>query len=176
MLIVTDEMKKGPEENEKNVPIAISVKDVVISYRMLRKMSIQRSILSFAGKDKTPNRFVAVKGVSFDVPQGEIVGLIGKNGSGKSTTLRAIAGILSPDSGSIDLHGNTISLLSIGVGFKPMLTGRENIILSGMLLGFSEKLQKWKIVVHKHIWEFFTKKGKVLLWIRRRQPNGSRKH
>lgn len=139
MLIVTEELKKGPEGNEQNVPIAISVKDVVISYRMLRKMSIQRSILSFAGKDKTPNRFVAVKGVSFDVPQGEIVGLIGKNGSGKSTTLRAIAGILSPDSGSIDLHGNTISLLSIGVGFKPMLTGRENIILSGMLLGFSEK-------------------------------------
>jgi ABC-type polysaccharide/polyol phosphate transport system ATPase subunit len=73
------------------------------------------------------------------VPQGEIVGLIGKNGSGKSTTLKAIAGILSPDSGSIDLHGNSISLLSIGVGFKPLLTGRENIILSGMLLGFSEK-------------------------------------
>ena len=127
------------EEANKQVPIAISVKDLVISYRMMRKMSVQRSILSFTQKDKAANRFVAVKGVSFDVPQGEIVGLIGKNGSGKSTTLRAIAGILSPDSGSIDLHGNTISLLSIGVGFKPLLTGRENIILSGMLLGFSEK-------------------------------------
>lgn len=72
------------------------------------------------------------------MPKGEILGIVGKNGSGKSTMLRAIAGIFSPDSGTIDLKGNSVSLLSIGVGFQPKLTGRENIVLSGMLLGFSE--------------------------------------
>lgn len=64
---------------------------------------------------------------------------MGKNGSGKSTILNAVAGIFAPNSGTIDLHGHSVSLLSIGVGFQRELSGRENIILSGMLLGFSEK-------------------------------------
>lgn len=79
------------------------------------------------------------------MPKGEILGIVGKNGSGKSTMLRAIAGIFSPDSGTIDLKGNSVSLLSIGVGFQPKLTGRENIVLSGMLLGFSEEQVREKM-------------------------------
>ena len=71
--------------------------------------------------------------------KGEILGIVGKNGSGKSTLLKAIAGIFSPDEGSIDLETDSVSLLSIGVGFQKQLSGRENIILSGMLLGFSEQ-------------------------------------
>ena len=71
--------------------------------------------------------------------RGQILGITGKNGSGKSTMLRAIAGIFSADSGEIDLHGHSISLLAIGVGFKNELSGRENIILSGMLLGFTKE-------------------------------------
>ena len=71
--------------------------------------------------------------------KGEIMGIVGKNGSGKSTLLRAIAGIFSADSGSIELETDSVSLLSIGVGFQKKLSGRENIILSGMLLGFSEQ-------------------------------------
>ena len=67
------------------------------------------------------------------------MGIVGKNGSGKSTLLRAIAGIFSADSGSIELESDSVSLLSIGVGFQKKLSGRENIILSGMLLGFSEQ-------------------------------------
>ena len=82
--------------------------------------------------------FEALHGVSFNVKPGEIVGIIGKNGSGKSTMLRAIGGIFSADEGTIDLHGHSISLLSIGVGFQKKLTGRENIVLSGMVLGFEE--------------------------------------
>lgn len=116
---------------------AIEVKDLVISYRNLKKTSLKQSLLSF--KRKKPDNFVAVKGISFYVREGEILGIIGKNGSGKSTTLNALAGIFSPDSGNINLNGHTISLLSIGVGFQREMTGRENIILSGMLLGFSEK-------------------------------------
>lgn len=121
---------------------AISVKDVKIRYRMLNKVSFFRALMSPNKFTKT-EYFEAVKGVSFEVPKGQILGIVGKNGSGKSTLLRAIAGIFSPDEGEIDLHGNSISLLSIGVGFQNSLTGRENIYLSGMLLGFSrEKIEE----------------------------------
>lgn len=121
---------------------AIEVKDLVISYKNLKKMSIKQSLLHF--RRKKAEDFVAVKGVSFYVREGEILGIIGKNGSGKSTMLNSLAGIFSPDSGTIDLHGHSISLLSIGVGFQKEMTGRENILLSGMLLGFSEEQIKSK--------------------------------
>lgn len=129
--------------------IAITVKDLHISYRGLKKFSVKRSLLK--GKKNSIEIFEAVKGITFDVEKGKILGFIGKNGSGKSTTLRALAGIFSPDKGSIDLHGNTVSLLSIGVGFQPKLTGYENIYLSGMLLGFTEDEIKAK---EKEIIEF----------------------
>ncbi len=116
---------------------AIEVENLKIRYRCLQKMSIKKSLLSM--KKSNVEVFEAVKGVSFKVPQGEIMGIVGKNGSGKSTMLRAIAGIFSPDEGRIDLHGKSISLLSIGVGFQKKLSGRENIYLSGMLLGFTEE-------------------------------------
>ena len=116
---------------------AIEVTDLVISYQNLKKTSIKKNLLQF--NRQKADRFIAVKGISFYVREGEILGIIGKNGSGKSTTLNALAGIFSPDSGTIDLKGHSISLLSIGVGFQREMTGRENIILSGMLLGFSEE-------------------------------------
>ncbi len=122
---------------------AIDVRDLKISYRVLKSFSIKRSLLKL--KKSEVEVFEAVKGVSFSVPEGEIMGIVGKNGSGKSTMLRAIAGIFSPDSGEIDLHGHSVSLLSIGVGFQKALTGRENIILSGMLLGFSEEQVRAKM-------------------------------
>ena len=116
--------------------IVIDVKDLKISYRCLKAYSIKKSLMQF--KKSKVQVYEAVRGVTFQVPRGEILGVVGKNGSGKSTMLRAIAGIFSPDSGQIDLHGNSVSLLSIGVGFQRKLSGRENILLSGMLLGFSE--------------------------------------
>ncbi len=121
---------------------AISVKDVKIRYRYLKKISLMKAMFSLKKFAKT-EYFEAVKGVSFEVEKGQILGIVGKNGSGKSTLLRAIAGIFSPDEGSIDLHGHSVSLLSIGVGFTPALTGRENIFLSGTLLGFNhEQIQE----------------------------------
>ena len=116
---------------------AIEVTDLKIRYKCLNRISIRKSLFSM--KKSEIDVFEAVKGVSFAVPRGEIMGIVGKNGSGKSTMLRAIAGIFSADEGTIDLHGHTVSLLSIGVGFQKKLTGRENIFLSGMLLGFSEQ-------------------------------------
>lgn len=134
---------------------AIEVKDLVISYQNLKKTSIKKTLLHL--KRQKPDRFVAVKGISFYVREGEILGIIGKNGSGKSTTLNALAGIFSPDSGSIDLNEHSISLLSIGVGFIREMTGRENITLSGMLLGFTEeqvKAKEQEIIDFAEIGEF----------------------
>lgn len=100
---------------EKKKEIAVTVKDLNIFYKDIKKFSLVKSGIKnlFNAKE-----FHAVKNVSFEIPKGQILGICVKNGSGKSTLLRAIAGIFSADSGTIDLHGNTISLLSIGVGFK----------------------------------------------------------
>lgn len=133
-------------KNKKN--IAITVKNLHIIYRELNKTSIRAS---WSKKKKKVEEFEALKGISFELEEGKILGIIGKNGSGKSTLLRAIAGIFSPDKGSINLHNNSVSLLSIGVGFNNKLTGYENIYLSGMLLGFSEDEIKEK---EKDIIEF----------------------
>lgn len=116
---------------------AIEVKDLCIQYKSIQAFSIKQNL--FSGKRCASQTIEAVKRVSFQVEKGEILGIVGKNGSGKSTLLRAIAGIFSPNSGTIDLHDNTVALLAIGVGFQKELSGRENIILSGMLLGFSEE-------------------------------------
>ena len=121
--------------------ITVTVKNLHVTYKSLKKTSIRASWKQIGHKAEL---FHALKGVSFEIEEGNILGIIGKNGSGKSTMLRAIAGIFSPDKGTIDLHGNTISLLSIGVGFNKKLTGKENIYLSGMLLGFTEEEIKKK--------------------------------
>lgn len=115
---------------------AVEVNDVHISYRILNNISIRSSLFHRRKRDEV---FEAVKGVTFSIEKGGILGIIGKNGSGKSTLLKSIAGVFSPNSGTIDIHGNSVSLMALGVGFKPMLTGRKNIVLSGLLLGFSEK-------------------------------------
>lgn len=116
--------------------LAVEVSDVSISYRILNNISIRSSLFHKKTRDEV---FEAVKGVSFAVEKGGILGIIGKNGSGKSTLLRSIAGVFSPNSGAIDLHGHSVSLMALGVGFKPLLTGRANIMLSGLLLGFKQR-------------------------------------
>lgn len=116
---------------------AIEVKDLKITYKCVKSLSMRKSF--FRLRKSKLEVYEALKGISFEVKKGEIMGIVGKNGSGKSTLLRAIAGIFSADSGSIELESDSVSLLSIGVGFQKKLSGRENIILSGMLLGFSEQ-------------------------------------
>ena len=155
-------MKKSNEKNQTNhKKIAISVNNLHVTYRGLKKTSIRSSWKNLGDKIE---KFEALKGISFEIEEGKILGIIGKNGSGKSTMLRAIAGIFSPDKGSINLHGNSISLLSIGVGFNKKLTGKENIYLSGMLLGFSEEEIKAKekdIIKFADIGDFINKPVKT---------------
>ena len=102
----------------------IELKNVGVRYR--RKAGFMRS-----------NAFWALHDVSFDVMQGETLGIIGRNGAGKSTLLRLLAGILAPDLGTVVSHTDRVSLLALQAGFIPALTGRENAMLSGILLGMT---------------------------------------
>lgn len=113
--------------------IVLDVNHVSIDYRDLSHMSLAKSLKK--GEVKRTNSVRAVNNVSFSVNRGEILGIVGSNGSGKTTLLRSIAGIFRPDEGTIDTHGNRVSLMAIGIGFNPNNTGRENILKSGMLLG-----------------------------------------
>ena len=88
--------------------------------------------------------FTALSHVSFQVEKGETLGLIGKNGAGKSTMLKVISGILKPTIGSVKVHGGVVPMLELGSGFDFDLTGRENIFLNGAILGYDEDFLKSK--------------------------------
>jgi lipopolysaccharide transport system ATP-binding protein len=95
------------------------------------------------------NRFEALKDISFKVHKGETLGIIGRNGAGKSTLLGLMAGVLKPSAGGITVKGRVAPLLELGSGFHPELTGRENIMLNGVLLGLTraEVLKKIKEII-----------------------------
>lgn len=119
----------------------IEVKDVSMRFRMAndRISSIKEfAIAKLTGKLEY-KEFEALKHVSFDVQRGEVVGLIGHNGAGKSTMLKVISGILKPTEGSVTVRGNIAPMLELGSGFDFDMTGRENIFLNGAILGYSEE-------------------------------------
>ncbi|MES2838453.1 MAG: ABC transporter ATP-binding protein [Bacteroidota bacterium] len=91
--------------------------------------------MDFWAKKKGKGDFWAIKDINFDVKEGEILGIIGKNGAGKSTLLKVLSKVTKPTSGKIKINGRIASLLEVGTGFHPELTGRENIFLNGAILG-----------------------------------------
>lgn len=90
-------------------------------------------------KEKPNNDFWALTDVSFEIRRGEVVGLIGSNGAGKSTMLKIVAGVLKPTKGKIEAYGNICPMIELGAGFDMDLTARENIFLNGAVMGYSKK-------------------------------------
>jgi ABC-type polysaccharide/polyol phosphate transport system ATPase subunit len=81
----------------------------------------------------------ALKSVSFEVPEGQVLGVVGANGAGKSTLMRTVAGILPPNSGRVEVHGRVSTLLALGVGFNRKMTGRQNVVLGGLAAGLTRE-------------------------------------
>ena len=103
-----------------------------------------------AGPRRDPHPFLwALRDVSFEVKQGEVVGIIGGNGAGKSTLLKVLSRITSPTEGQVEIHGRVGSLLEVGTGFHPELTGKDNIYLNGAILGMkkAEVDRKFKEII-----------------------------
>lgn len=125
---------------------AISVKNVVKTYKLYsNNMDRLKEALSLCANKRYSTEFNALNGVSFNVAKGDIVGIIGTNGSGKSTILKIICGILQPSSGNVEVDGHISALLELGAGFNMEYTGIENIRLNGMMQGLSYQQIEEKI-------------------------------
>jgi ABC-type polysaccharide/polyol phosphate transport system ATPase subunit len=124
---------------------AIEVRDVRKTYRRYGRRkhfgTLKSALLSGrAARDlKASEAFEALKGVSFDVASGKTFGIVGRNGSGKSTMLKLIAGIGKPTSGDVRVHGRVSALIELGAGFHPEISGRDNVFINGMMLGLSKR-------------------------------------
>ncbi|HAG57786.1 MAG TPA: teichoic acid ABC transporter ATP-binding protein [Ruminococcaceae bacterium] len=137
----------------------IEVKNVSMSFRISqdRIQSIKEYLVALIKGKLKYKDFWALRDVSFSVHPGEVLGIIGHNGAGKSTVLKVISGILKPTSGSVSVHGNIVPMLELGSGFDFDLTGRENIFLNGAILGYSRKFLNEKyddIVAFSELGEF----------------------
>ena len=119
--------------------LAIEVKDLQKVYKLYDKPSDRMKDAFGFGKKKSHKLHYALNGVSMDVYQGETVGIIGTNGSGKSTILKIITGVLNPTAGEVHVNGRISALLELGAGFNMEYNGIENVYLNGTMIGFSEK-------------------------------------
>jgi ABC-type polysaccharide/polyol phosphate transport system ATPase subunit len=117
---------------------AIEFNSVWKKFKKGRKLLLKEALLDIFKPGATTD-FWVLKDVSFAIEKGETVGIIGKNGSGKSTILKLIAGVLTPTKGEVKVNGTIAPLIELGAGFHPELSGRENIYLNGVILGLSVK-------------------------------------
>ena len=124
----------------------IEVNDVTMGFHMNtdRILSLKEFVTKGLSKKLKFEDFTALENISFVVKKGETLGLIGRNGAGKSTMLKVISGILKPTKGTVSIYGNVVPMLELGSGFDFDLTGKENIFLNGAILGYSEEFLKSK--------------------------------
>lgn len=132
---------------------AITVKNLHKSFRLPTEQAfgLKQTIFNRLRGIKGYKEQKVLKGLDFEIKQGEFLGIVGKNGSGKSTLLKILAGIYYPEKGDVTVNGTLVPFIELGVGFNPELTGRENVYMNGALLGFSnEEMDK----MYDDIWEF----------------------
>jgi teichoic acid transport system ATP-binding protein len=120
---------------------SISVEDVSVTYRTSfeKRPTLSETVKRLGRREKIVREIEALRGVSFEVEHGKVLGVVGANGAGKSTLVRTIAGILPPTSGRIEVNGRVSTLLALGVGFNRKLTGRENVVLGGLAAGLTRE-------------------------------------
>jgi ABC-2 type transport system ATP-binding protein len=118
---------------------SIVVDNVYKDYKLRYHRTLKQVLVAAAQREKLSDRYMAVNGVSFEVQQGEAIGLMGLNGSGKTTMLRMISGVLKPTAGTVRTRGRIAGLIATSAGFHPQLTGRENIFLNAATFGMSKK-------------------------------------
>ena len=124
----------------RSIAPALSIRGVGKSYNVAGRQSttLAEQVADWVGRARTTseaNKFWALRDVTCEVGRGEILGLVGRNGAGKSTLLKVITGVTAPSTGEIDVYGRIGSLLEVGTGFHPELTGRENVFLNGAFIG-----------------------------------------
>jgi|SRR5438270_3240556 len=119
----------------------IKIEGITHKYRVIRERpdSLREAFTKLLRHRSAVQEFRALSDISLDVHDGEVLGIVGRNGSGKSTLLKLIAGVYKPTAGAIEVNGTVAPLIELGAGFHPDLTGRENIILNGLMLGLSRK-------------------------------------
>ena len=127
-----------------NTEYAIEVDDVTMVFNMASEQlnSLKEYFIKLMRHELFFKEFHALEHVNFKVKKGEVIGLVGTNGSGKSTMLKIIAGVLEPTHGSVTVRGNIAPLIELGAGFDLELTARENIFLNGALLGYSKQFME----------------------------------
>jgi len=122
--------------------LAIRIEDLSISYKVSleAKRTLKNAVMRASLRQQARTRSIdAIKRLTLDVPHGSVLGIVGSNGAGKSTLMRCIAGILSPTDGRVTVNGKISTLLALGVGFNPALSGRDNIILGGLASGLTKE-------------------------------------
>ena len=126
---------------EENREVKLRIRDVSMRFRLEedRSGSLKETFTKMFTKGLKFREFYALHDVSFDVFKGDVLGIIGRNGAGKSTILKIISGIMKPTKGSVERYGNIVPMLELGSGFDMDLSGRENIYLNGAILGYDKE-------------------------------------
>ena len=126
-------MKKSSDD------VAIQVNNLTKTFKIPLEPTnrLKSRVTGIFKRNKGYRKFTPLKDISLEIKKGEFFGIVGRNGSGKSTLLKSIAGIYTPNSGSVKVNGSLVPFIELGVGFNPELSGRENVYLNGALLGFS---------------------------------------
>src|SRR3954451_6781079 len=125
---------------------AIRIQNVTQRFRLIQERPDSlRELFSKAFRHNAQyHDFDAIQNVTFDVHEGEMVGIVGRNGSGKSTLLKVVAGVYKPTFGSVEVKGTLAPLIELGAGFHGELTGRENVLMNGLLMGFSKREMQFR--------------------------------